>query len=169
MPLNPSLSFGGSQPRFLGSWGTFRCLLVFFTLTACGCVLEHSEDRRPEIAPGRYVATNDDISVTYDFRSDSSFTFVRTVSGRQTITESGKWECRYHGPEDRFLVESEVIRKDFASDGTWIEKTGLQYNYRIVASSSKEFHLDPGATDLPGLFTLLLIFAGSNHVVFIRQ
>lgn len=146
-----------------------RALLILLAMAACGCVLDRGGDRRPEILPGRYRAENGEIAAVYDFREDGSFTFERTESGRPTITETGRWEYRYVGPEERYLVESDVTRRDLGSDSVWHERTGLQYSYRIEASDSGEFHLNPGTGDMPGFLVILSLLGGSNHVVFHRQ
>jgi hypothetical protein len=92
------------------------------------------------------------------------------VSGRPTLTETGRWEYRYVGPEERYLIESEVTRRDLGSDLVWRERENLHYQYRIEASSPRTFHLNPGEDNVHGAFVVLfLFFGGSGHVVFHRQ
>jgi hypothetical protein len=145
-------------------------LPALFVLAAGGCLLDGGEDRRPEILPGRYRAEGDGTTVEYDFREDGSFAFRRTENGRETLTEAGAWEYRYVGPEERYLIESDVTRRDLGSDSLWRERTGLEYRYPIRASDSRTFHLDPGSSGMHGAMGLFLFFlGGSGHVVFHRQ
>lgn len=139
-------------------------------MAVTGCVLDHGEARRPEILPGRYRATQDSVVAMYEFNTDGTFSFERAVSGRTTITETGRWEYRYVSPEERYLIESEVTRRDLGSDRVWRERNNLQYQYRIEASSPRTFHLNPGEYDLHGALVLLFLFSsGPDNVVFHRQ
>jgi hypothetical protein len=138
-------------------------------MVVVGCVLDSGEERRPEILPGRYRAAQDSIVAEYEFHADGNFSFVRRVSGRPDLTETGKWEYRYVGPEERYLVESEVTRRDLGSDLVWRERENLGYQYRIEASSPRKFHLNPGDDDFHGgMLLIFLLFGGSGHVVFHR-
>lgn len=145
-----------------------RVLLILFAIMAWGCVLDRGEDRRPEILPGRYRASGDSDMVEYDFHADGSFSFVRTEAWKITITETGRWDYRYDGPDKRYLIESEVTRRDLGDDNTWFERQNLGFQYRIKASSSNEFHLDPGYQEGTGAIGLFSLLFGSGDVVFHR-
>lgn len=142
-----------------------RFLLVFLAITAWGCVLDRGEDRRPEILPGRYRASQDNVIAEYEFHGDGSFSFARYESGKTTLTETGRWEYRYDGPDKRYLIESEVTRRDLGIDSAWLERQNLGFQYRIKASSSNQFHLDPVSQESTGLLSL---FLGSGDVAFHR-
>ena len=135
------------------------------------CVLELGPERRPEIRPGLYIAELDSVRVEYEFHADGSFRFAHIIHRRPIITETGEWQYSYVDPQTRFLIEKNVTRRD-SSDGSWTERKGLQYKYRIEASKEDEFHLNPGGDTGGGgggLIFFLVFFGGSGNVVFHRQ
>jgi hypothetical protein len=147
----------------------FRAFLLISAMAAWGCVLDPGPERRPEILPGRYRASEGGIQLEYDFRSDGSFTFARTESGKTTVTGTGRWEYRYVGPDERYLIETAVTQRVLESDSAWHTSDKLDYKYRIPASSPEDFHLDPGSEgELPAFLMFFLFFTGSGHVVFHR-
>jgi hypothetical protein len=147
-----------------------RPLLLILPLAFAACVLDRGEERRSEILPGRYLASRDGVEAEYDFRADGTFDFARTDAGVRTVTETGRWEYRYAGPEERYLVESEVTLREFGKDSAWHESQKPGYRYSIAASTRNGFHLLPGSDDFSGgLFVLFLVLEGPSYVVFRRQ
>jgi hypothetical protein len=145
-------------------------LILILPLAFASCILDRGAERRSEILPGRYLAARDGVEAAYEFRADGSFDFTRTDAGIPTLAETGRWEYIYVGPDERYLAESQVTRRELGSDSAWHESQNPGYRYVIAASTRSEFHLLPDSDDpLEGLFVLFLVIEGPTHVVFRRQ